>query len=54
MNSIKQYLTQQKICYTWEYAYYYILADNYVSVFDSHDFFSLKSIAGTKIPYRCH
>ena len=32
-------ITQQKLCYNWEYACEEILADNYVSVFNSHDFF---------------
>ena len=32
-------IIQQNICYNWEYAREEILADNYVSIFNSHDIF---------------
>ena len=38
MNNIKQYHSA-KICYNWEYAREEVLADNYVSIFNCHDFF---------------
>ena len=38
-NKQHQTITKQKTCYNWEYARGKILADNYVSIFNSHDFF---------------
>ena len=38
MNSIKQ-KHHKKLSYNWEYACEAILTDNYVSIFNSYDFF---------------
>ena len=38
MNSIKN-ITRQKMHDNWEYGREDILADNYVSIFNSHNFF---------------
>ena len=38
-NKQHQTITKQKTCYNWEYARGKILADNYVSIFNSRDFF---------------
>ena len=38
MNSIKQ-KHHRKLSYNWEYACEAILTDNYVSIFNSYDFF---------------
>ena len=34
-------ITQQNICYNWEHAREEILADNYVSIFNSHIFIKI-------------
>ena len=49
----KSLITQQKICYNWEYAHEKILANNYVSIFILM-IFSFKSTVEIEIIYCQH